>query len=160
MNVMHEGQHSRLFGAIASFLLGLVQRLIGGPYEICRCGDPVWDGARESETDGHGIAIGVFDFGFADFPSECIRDLCRSIHRSSRQHNNELVPSISRDQVAWTIHMARNKLCNLPETFIAGLMAMAVVIGLEEINIEHNQREGSRFARGWETSRSPCRSWR
>ena len=106
VNVMHEGQHSGLFGAIASFLLGLIKGLVGGPDKICRRGDAVWDGACEPETNGHGITIGMFDFGFADFPSECIRDLCRSIHRSSRQHDDELVPSISRDQVAWAIHMA------------------------------------------------------
>lgn len=97
MNVMHERQHSSLFGAVAPVLLRLIQGLVGCPNEVGRGRDAVGHSTREAEADRDGIPAGVFDFRFADFSSECIRDLCRTLHRRSRQHDDEFVASISRD---------------------------------------------------------------
>ena len=74
MRVVHECQDSGLFGAIAPFLLRLVQRLVGGPDEIGRGGHPTGDGARKAQTDGDGIAVRMFHLRFTDFAPERIGD--------------------------------------------------------------------------------------
>ena len=106
MDVMHERQHAGLFGAIPSFLLGLIERLVGRANQIGRGRDPIGHRAREPEADRDGISVGLLDLRLANLSSQCVRNLGSAFDRRAGQDNDEFIASIAGHQVAGTVDVA------------------------------------------------------
>ena len=141
--------------------VSLDEGLVGCSNKVRRGGDAAGTVLAKLQADRHRVPVRVFHLSLTDFPSEGIGDPCGAIHGRTGQHDDELVAAVPCDQVARTIDMAGNQLRDLAEAFIAGLMPMAVVVGLEiiDINIMRESGVDSRAARrhSWSRKSSNCR---
>lgn len=148
VGVRDEREYAGLFGPIAAFLLGLIERLIRRLDQIGWGGIPVGDRTGEARADGGAPTVGMRNAESLNSLSKRFRHLCRSVRTSAGKHDHEFVAAVPSDEVSWSVDGSRDCGGNLPEAFIARRMAEGIVVGFEPIDVEHDQRERRQFADG------------
>jgi len=148
VGVRDEREYAGLLRPIASFLLGLIERLIRSFDQIGWRAVPAGDRTGEPRADGGASTIGVCDAeGFNSLPKRFCH-LCRPISTRSGKDDHEFVAAVPCNKVSGSVDGSRNGGGNLPEAFVARRMAEGIVIGFESIDVEHDQRERRQFADG------------
>ena len=148
VRVRDESEHAGLFGPIAAFLLGLIERLIRRLDQIGGGGVPAWDRTGKAQADGGAATVGVRNAeGLNSLPKR-FRHLCRSVRTGAGKDDHEFVAAVSSDEVSWSVDGSRDSGGNLSEAFVARRMAEGIVVGFETIDVEHDQRERRQVADG------------
>ena len=93
-----------------------------------------------SDADGHGLSVCLLDAERLNASTKAFGDLCGTVNPCAGEYRNELISSVTCDEIAGTIHGTRNCRADLLQTFVPGGVSLGVVIGLESIDIEHDQR--------------------
>src|SRR5688572_23900750 len=143
-----ERKYAGLFGPIAAFLLGLIERLIRRFDQIGWGSIPAGNRAGKTRADGSISTIGMRNAERLNSLPKCFRHLCRPIRTGTGKHDHEFVAAIPSDEISWPVDGSRNSGSHLPETFVARRMAEGIVVGFETIDVEHDQRKRRQFANG------------
>ncbi|CCK05176.1 hypothetical protein BN129_3995 [Cronobacter sakazakii 701] len=85
---------------------------------------------------------------FPDHTDSPLRQRQRFFAGGIRQHDRELFSTVTRHQIAGAQRHHLQRIADKPQTGVPGGMAAAVVVALEEIDIEHNQRHRASCSRG------------
>lgn len=148
VRVRDERENAGLFGPIAAFLFGLIERLIRRLDQIGGGGVPTWDRTGEAHADSGAATFGVRNAeGLNSLPKR-FRDLCRSVCTGAGKDDYEFVTAVPGDEVSWSVDGPRDSGGNLLEAFVPRRMAEGIVVGFETIDVEHDQRERRQFADG------------
>ena len=148
MRVWDERENAGLFGPIPAFLLGLIEGLVRCLDQIGGRGVPAGDRTGEAQADGGVATVGVRNAeGLNSLPKR-FRHLCRSVRTGAGKDDHEFVAAVPSDEVSWSVDGSRDSGGNLPEAIVARGMAEGIVVGLETIDVEHDQRERRQFADG------------
>lgn len=107
-----------------------------------------WDNAGVPDADGYGLPIGLLNAEGLNSAAKALSDLCRTVYPGPGEDRDELISAIASDQIAGAIHGTRNCRADLLQTFVSRSVPFGIVIGFESIDIEHDQRERSRFTQG------------
>ena len=148
VGVRDKREQAGLFGSIAAFLLGLIERLISRLDQIGGGAVPAGDRTGEARADGGVPTVGMRNAEGFNSLSKRFRHLCRSVRPSAGKYDHKFIAAVSCDEVSWSVDGSRDSGGNLPETFVARRMAEGIVIGFETIDVEHDQRERRQFADG------------
>ena len=148
MGVRNERECAGLFGPIATFLLGLIERLIRRLDQIGGEVIPAGNRTGKAHADGGAATVGMRNAERLNSLPKRFRHLCRSIRTGAGKHNHEFVAAVPSDEVSWSVDGSRDSGGNLPEAFVARRMAEGIVVGFETIDVEHDQRERRQFADG------------
>ena len=143
-----ERECAGLFGSIAAFLLGLIERLIRCLDQIGGGGISAGDHTGETHTDGGAATVGVRNTERFNSLAKCFRHLRRSVRPGAGKNDHEFVASVPGDEVSWSVDGSRDSGGYLPEAFVPRRMAEGIVIRFETIDVEHDQREWRQFADG------------
>src|SRR5438067_2517230 len=58
-----------------------------------------------------------------------------------RQQHGELLAAVARDEVAGAVQRLREQSADAAEAFVAGLVSVRIVVGLERVDVDHQQRQ-------------------
>ena len=146
VGVRDERENARLFGSIAAFLLGLIQRLVRGFDQIGGGGVPAWDDAGKADADRDEFAVRMRNPESLNALAKGLRHLGRSVRTGAGEDDHEFVAAVPSDEVSWSVDGSRDRGGNLPEAVVSRRMAVGIVVGFETIDVEHDQREWRQFA--------------
>src|SRR5437868_9791762 len=108
VGVRDEREYTGLFGPIAAFLLGLIQRLIRRLDQIGWSAVPAGDRTGEARTDGRASAVGVRNAeGLNSLPKR-FRHLCRAVRTGAGKYDHEFIAAVSCDEVSWSVVGSRD----------------------------------------------------
>ncbi len=72
-------------------------------------------------------------------PPDLLRQQLRPLAIRVRQHHDELLPAITRQQIGGTMHNAPQHLSDLFQAVVPAHVTISVVVKLEMVNIHHQQ---------------------
>ena len=98
-----EREYAGLFGPIAAFLLGLIERLIRRLDQIGRGGIPVGDRTGEARADGSISTVGMCNAERLNSLPKCFRHLCCSVSTSAWKYDHEFVAAVPCYEVSWSV---------------------------------------------------------
>src|SRR4249919_3158562 len=148
VGVRDKREQAGLFGPIATFLLGLIERLIRRLDQIGWGAVPAGDRTGEARADGGAPTVGMRNAESLDSLPKRFRHLCRSVRTGAGKYDHKFVAAVPCDEVSWSVDGSRDSGGNLPQAFVARRMAEGIVVGFEPIDVEHDQRERGQFADG------------
>src|SRR5262247_1495441 len=102
MRVRDERECACLFGPIAAFLLGLIERLIRRLDQIGWGSVPAGDRTGETRADGGAPPVGMRNAEGLDSLPKRFRHLCRSVRTGAGKYDHEFVATIPCDKVSWS----------------------------------------------------------
>lgn len=99
-----------------------------------------WDDAGVPDADGHELPVGLLNAERFYAAAQALGDLRCPVNPRAGEYRDELISAIAGDEITGTIHGAGNRRADLLETFVTGGVSFGIVIGLESIDVEHDQR--------------------
>src|SRR5207244_659317 len=141
-----ERECAGLFGPIATFLLGLIERLIRRLDQIGGGSVPAGNRTGIASANGGAVTLGVRNAEGLNSLQKRFRHLCRSVCTGTGKDDHEFVTAVPSHEVSWSVDSSRDSGGNLPKAFVARRMAEGIVVGFEPIHVEHDQRQRRQFA--------------
>src|ERR1041385_439331 len=146
VRVRNECERAGLFGPIAAFLLGLIQRLIRRLDQINGGSVPARNRARKAHADGGAATVRVRNAKRLNSLPKRFCHLRRAIRTRTGKDNHKFIAAVSSHEISRSVDGSRNSGGYLSEAFVARRMAEGIVVGLKTIDVEHNQGERRQFA--------------
>ena len=104
-------------------------------------GDRDLAGKTDADGDDAVAAAAVGDIERLDRGAQVLGKMMPAVCRGVRQDDRELFPAVARGDVAWPSRHTAEQVAQPLQAFIALLVAVAIVVALEMIHVDKQQRE-------------------